>query len=160
MKYKIRQKIFSLGDNFTVKNEYDEDILTVAGKIFSLGNKLKIYDLHDNELFYIEQRLFKLLPEYFIYKEGSEVAHLKKEFSFFKPKININSYFGTFSIEGDVIHHNFFISQDGIQVAEVSKKLFSFTDDYTLELFIDNNTDFLITLVIVIDQILHDNNNN
>lgn len=160
MEYKIRQKIFSFGDNFTVNNSNDEPVLVVEGKVFSIGNKLKILDLNMNELFYIEQKIFKLLPEYNIYQNGNVVAHLKKEFSFLKSKIKISSQYGNFSIEGNLIQHNFVVRKDGEVVAEVVKKLMSFTDFYTLNLKNEENRDFMITLVIVIDQILHDNEGN
>jgi len=160
MKYNIKQQVFSFGDNFTIKNEYDEPVLIVKGKAFSLADKLSIFDLHMNELFYIEQKAFTLLPEYFIYQNNEEIAHLKKEFSFFKPKINIRSNYGSFSIDGDINNHNFTVKQDGISVAAINKKFFSLGDYYTLELFVNKNIDFLITLVIIIDQMLQDGNNN
>lgn len=160
MNFKIRQKIFSFGDNFTVSNEYGEPILIVKGKVFSLGDKLRIYDPDMNEMFYIEQKIFRLLPEYRIYQGGREVAFLKKEFTFFKPKINIQSSYGNFYIEGNIIQHNFTIYSGSQVVATVSKKFLSFTDEYNLEVLDEKNASFLITLVIVIDQILHDSNNN
>lgn len=160
MNFKIRQKIFSFGDNFTVSNEYGEPILVVKGKVFSLGDKLRIYDPNMNEMYYIEQKLFRLLPEYRIYENGSEVAFLKKEFTLFKPRININSKYGNFSIEGNILQHNFTVYNGSQVVATVSKKFLSFTDEYNLEVLDERNVSFLITLVIVIDQILHDSNNN
>jgi uncharacterized protein YxjI len=160
MNFKIRQKIFSFGDNFTVSNEYGEPILIVKGKVFSLGDKLRIYDPDMNEMFYIEQKIFRFLPEYRIYQGGSEVAFLKKEFTFFKPKINIQSRYGNFCIEGSILQHNFTIYNSSQVVATVSKKFLSLTDEYNLEVLDEKNASFLITLVIVIDQILHDSNNN
>ena len=31
MKYLIRQKIFAFGDNFVIKNEFDQDAFVVSG---------------------------------------------------------------------------------------------------------------------------------
>jgi uncharacterized protein YxjI len=158
MNFKIRQKIFSLGDNFTVSNEQGQPILVVKGQVFALGDKLRIYDPNMNEMYYIEQKLLRLLPEYRIYQAGKEVAFLKKEFTFFKPKINIESCYGNFTIEGSIFQHNFTIYNGSQVVATVSKEFLSFTDEYYLEVLDEKNVSFLITLVIVIDQILHDGN--
>jgi len=43
-------------------------------------------------------------------------------------------------------------------VAAVSKKWFSWTDTYGIDIFYDDNQDFIIALVIIIDQSIHDNN--
>jgi len=159
MKYKIRQKIFSLGDNFVIKNELDEPELIVQSKLLTLGNKLTIYDRFNNELFYVEESILRLLAEYRIYQDGNEVAFVKKKFSLFRPQIDINSQYGNFTIDGDFLAYNFSINQDGIPVAKITKKVFSFTDEYLLDILVNDNVDFLITLVIVVDQILHDRKN-
>lgn len=159
MKVYIKQKIFSIGDKFTVKNEYDEPVISVVGKVFSLGNKLHIYDRNQNEIFYVEQALFRFLPEYKIYQNGMQVAFLKKEFTLFNSKINITSSFGDFRIEGDIFSYNFNLYQSNELVGVVSKKILSFTDSYVLDVIKTANIEFLVTLVIVIDQILHDRDN-
>lgn len=160
MRYQIRQKIFSFGDNFTIKNEYEEPQLIVRGKIFSFGDKLTLEDLNGNELFYIEQKVFKFLPEYHIFQNGSEVAMIKKEFTFFKPRFYIESDFGSFDIEGDVFGHNFEVLKNGRFVAAVNKAWFAFSDTYGVDIDDGENQAFMLALVIVIDQVIHDNKNN
>lgn len=160
MRLEIRQKIFSFGDDFVVRDMMDNPIIVVKGKVFSFGDKLRIYDMSGNELFYIEQKLFKLLPQYTIYQNGSDIATLKREFTFFKPRINIQSVFGDFTIEGKIMQHNFTIYKGNQAVATVNKKYISFSDTYTVDIDDNENIPFITTLVIVIDQMLHDNNGN
>ena len=159
MRVNIKQKVFSFGDKFSVNAEDGTPIIYVEGKVFSVGNKLKVLDTQGAELFYIEQKLFKFLPEYSILSNGEEVAHLKKEFSWLKPKLNITSTYGNFRIEGNVLGYNFNIFKDGNLAGTVSKKFVAFSDSYTLDIFENENIPFLITLTIIIDQILHDNDN-
>jgi len=83
MKYKIRQRIFSFGDNFVIKNEFDEDKYIVQGRVFALGDKLKLLDINGNELINIQQKLFKLLPEYYLFSGGEQLARIKKAFTLF-----------------------------------------------------------------------------
>lgn len=160
MVYKIRQKIFSFGDNFAIKNEYDEDCFIVKGKVFALGDKLKIEDLEGNEIIYIEQKIFKLLPEYNIYCEGKHLARIKKEFTFFKPRFVIESTMGNYTMEGNILSHNFEIHKGDKTVATVNKKWFAFADTYGADIADDEDQPFMLALVIVIDQVLHDNNHN
>jgi uncharacterized protein YxjI len=156
MRYKIRQRIFSLGDSFTIRDEYDNDRYEVQGKVFSFGDKLKIFDLAGNELVYIEQELFHMFPTYNIYLEGGHAASVKKEFSFFRPSFLIESSMGSYTIDGDIFSHEFEILKDGRRVAYVSKGWFSFSDTYGAEIEGSENQAFMLAMVIVIDQILYD----
>ncbi|KPU45889.1 hypothetical protein OXPF_03570 [Oxobacter pfennigii] len=159
MKYLIRQKIFSIGDNFTIKDEMENDKFIVKGKVFALGDKLRIYDTSENEVSYIEQKLFKFLPEYNIYLYGKHCATVKKKFTFLTHKFDIDSSMGEYKVEGDFFGFEFNITKDGNVVASVSKKFFSFSDTYGVDIDDDENHGFLLALVIVIDQVIHDNKN-
>lgn len=158
MKYLIRQRIFSLGDNFTIQNEYGEGCFRVYGKIFSLGNKLRLTDMQDQELYYIEQKLFRFLPEYTIYQNGTPVAQVKKNFALFRPSFDITSVFGNYNIDGNFFAYDFSIFKDGSPVALVSKKWFSFSDTYGVSIADNEDAAFLLALVIVLDQVYHDGN--
>ncbi|SHH91068.1 LURP-one-related/scramblase family protein [Clostridium grantii] len=160
MRYNIKQKIFSFGDNFYVKDDRDNNIFKIQGKVFALGDKLKLCDMQGKELIYIQQKLFKLLPEYNLFRNDVLIAKVKKELSFFKPKFVIESMMGNYRIEGEIFSHNFSVTKAGRTVAVVNKKWISFSDTYGVE--IDDNEDqaFMVSLVIVIDQVIHDNNSN
>lgn len=159
MKYEIKQKIFSFGDNFTIKNQHDEDQYIVEGKVFSIGDKLKIKDLEGNELLYIEQEIFRFLPEYNIYRGETHLANVKKEFAFFRHEFTIDSEVGDYTLEGDFFGHDFQLLRDGEVIANINKEWFSFSDTYIAE--IDDKVDqaFTLALVIVVDQVIHDNKN-
>lgn len=160
MRYLVRQKIFAFNDSFNITDENNRTIYRIEGRVFSLGNKLNIYDMEGNNRIYIEQKLFKFLPQYEIYEDGRLVANIKKQFTFFKTKFDIDSNYGKFTVEGDVFAYNFSILRDGKIIAFVNKKLISFSDTYSVEVLEGEKDDFILALVIVIDQILHDNNHN
>ena len=155
----IREKVFSFGDNFTIKDIDGYHAYKVKGQVFSLGNKLRLYTMDDRELVYIEQKLFKFLPEYLIYENNNIAAVLKKEFSFFKPKLRIESSYGDFYIEGNIFAYNFTIFKNGMPVARVYKKALSMTDTYEVDISDNESYPFILSLVIVIDQIFHDDKN-
>ena len=156
MRYKIRQRIFSFGDSFTIKDQNDNDRFEVQGKVFSIGNKLKIFDMTGNELVYIEQEMFHMFPTYNIYINGSPAACVKKELSFFKPSFTIESNQGNYTIDGDIFSHEFEILKGDLRAAYVSKGWFSFSDSYGAEISESENQAFMLALIIVIDQILFD----
>jgi uncharacterized protein YxjI len=159
MKFYIREKIFSIGDKFSIKDVSGSDVFNVEGRIFSMGNKLRIYDMFNNEIVYIEQKLFKLLPEYNIYLDGKYAAKVKKEFTFFSNRFDIDSIMGNFDIEGDFFAHDFSIMKNGSTVAVINKKWVSWGDTYEINIDEQENYAFILAMVIVIDQVLHDNKN-
>lgn len=160
MEYKIRQKIFSFGDKFTIKDMNDNDIYYVQGKVFTIGNKLSIFDLQNRELVYIEQRLFRFLPEYHIYMNKAHVAMVKSQFSFFRQKLYIQSDLGRFDVDGSVFAYDFNVRKDGRIVATVTKKFFSLSDTYHVSVDDGEDQVLMLALVIVLDQIYHDGDHN
>lgn len=159
MRYVIRQKFFSFGDRFSIKDETGNDIFLVQQQLLSFGKKLRIYDLAENELCYIEQQVFRFMPEYNIYIAGELVATLKKKFAFFRHDFDIYSTGGDYFINGDFWAHEFEIGRNGQIIARISKEFFSFTDTYGVE--IDDRYDQVSTLAlaIVIDMVCHDQHN-
>ncbi len=160
MKYIIKERIFTLTDKFIIEDEEGYPRYEVVGKLLSLGNKLCIYDLDGEELVYIEQKLLKLLPEYNIYQKGHLVGKVKKEFTFFKPSFVIESSYGNFTLQGDILHHDFDILKDGRSVAWINKRWLSFSDTYSVEISDLVDQAFILAIVIVLDQIFYDGNNN
>ncbi|HHU77645.1 MAG: LURP-one-related/scramblase family protein [Caldicoprobacterales bacterium] len=160
MRYAVRQKIFSLRDSFTIKDEAGNDRYMVKGKLFSLGDKLRLYDMNGMELAYIEQKLFRLLPEYNIYYSGQLYATVKREFSLFRPKFRIYSARAEYRAEGNVWGMDFSILRNGSPVAHISKRWFAWADTYGVDISEQEDPVFILALVIVIDQVLHDQNHN
>lgn len=159
LRFIIRQKIFSFADRFNITDGAGTPKYQVEGKFFTIGKKLNIYDMDGNHLIYIEQEIFRFLPEYYLYQNDEVVAKVKKEFTFFKPKINIESIYGDFTIDGSVFGYDFTVIKDGKVVARINKEFLSFSDTYGVEIYSDNEA-FLLALVIVLDQVFHDNTNN
>lgn len=157
MRFQVREKVFSFGDDFTIKDATGNDYFIVKGKVFSLGDKLRLYNMAGQELFYIEQKLMRLLPEYTIYGGGRPVATVKKKISFFGSKFMIDSEYGSYDIEGQPFNYSFEVNKNGGRVATVSKQFFSFSDTYGVDVSDQEDYGFILALVIVIDQIIHDN---
>jgi yxjI len=50
MKLYIKQKVFTIKDKFTVKDEAGNDKYFVEGKLLSLGKKFYIYNMEKEEV--------------------------------------------------------------------------------------------------------------
>lgn len=155
----IRQKLFSIGDKYSVFDQTGEPVYHVEGEIFTLGAKIHLYDLAGNELFYIQQKLFRFLPEYEIYRGEVLCAVVSKKVAFFTHRLEIHSSYGNFQLEGDLLGMDFSIEADGRQIGALSKKWFTFGDSYELAVENDRDAAFFCALVIAIDNCIHNEDN-
>ena len=62
MKLYIKEKVFTWGDKFTVKDERGNDRYIVEGEVFTWGKKLHVYDMDGNEAAFIKQEVWRFLP--------------------------------------------------------------------------------------------------
>src|SRR6267143_2972065 len=91
MRYILKQKLFSLGGAFYIKDDQGQDVFLVEGKVFSFGHQLSFQDMAGNELAYIRQKLLSWGPTYEIYRDDQLFAVVKKElFHFFKHVFSVD----------------------------------------------------------------------
>lgn len=161
MRFYIKQKVFSFGDKYIIKNENGDDVFWVNGKVFTISPKFHLMDMANNEHAYIEKDFFSfLMPKYNISRNGQLIASIKKNFTFLKSSFDVLSSYGSYIINGQFMSMDFTITHNGIPAAHITKKWFSWGDSYEID--INNNEDqtLLLSMVIIIDNCLHNENNN
>lgn len=146
MKLYIKQKIFSWKDRFTVYDEAGNDKYYVEGEFFTLGKKLHVYNLQGTEVAFIEQKVFSFLPRYFVYTNGTQVAEIVKQFSFFRPKYTIEGL--GWEIDGNFWQHDYVITQNGNPIVSIMKEWMTWGDCY--ELNIADAKDEIVSLAVVL----------
>ena len=146
MKLYIKEKVFSWGDKFTVKDEYGNDKYIVDGEVFTWGKKLHVYDMAGNEAAFIKQEVWSFLPRFYVFCGGQQVAEIKKEFTFLFPKYSIEGL--GWEIDGSFLAHEYEITQRGRSIVTISKEWMTWGDSY--ELNIANPADEILALAVVI----------
>lgn len=146
MKLYIKEKVFSWGDKFTVKDERGYDKYVVEGEVFTWGKKLHIYDMTGREVAFIKQEVWSFLPRYYVFCGGQQVAEIKKEFTFLFPKYSIAGL--GWEIDGSFLAHEYEITQRGRSIVTISKEWMTWGDSY--ELNIANPADEILALAVVI----------
>jgi len=157
MRYIMRQKLFSWGDDFFIKDENGRDVFFVDGKVFTLGDQLSFQDLTGKELVSIQQRLLAWGPTYEIYRDGQLYAVVKKElFTFFKCKFTIDTPgVDDLEAEGDFLDHEYEFNLDGRPVAAVSKQWFAWSDTYGVDIADGEDDILILASTVVIDMACH-----
>ena len=146
MKLYIKEKVFTWGDQFTVKDERGNDKYVVEGEVFSWGKKLHVYDMTGREVAAIRQEVWSFLPRYYVFCGDRQVAEIKKEFTFFFPKYRIDGL--GWEIDGSFMAHEYEITQSGRTIVSISKEWMTWGDSY--ELNITNSSDEIVALAVVL----------
>ena len=146
MKLYIKEKVFTWGDQFTVKDERGNDKYVVEGEVFSWGKKLHVYDMTGREVAAIRQDVWSFLPRYYVFCGDRQVAEIKKEFTFFFPKYRIDGL--GWEIDGSFMAHEYEITQSGRTIVSISKEWMTWGDSY--ELNITNPSDEIVALAVVL----------
>ena len=158
MRYVLRQKILSFGDDFTIRDEAGNDVFVVDGKAFSIGDQLAFRDAAGRELAFIKQKVFNWSPTYEIWRGGQLAAVVKRElFSFIHHRFTVDVP-GPDDLEakGDLMDHEYELRRGDRVVAVVSKRWFSWTDTYGVDVADGEDDVLVLASVVVIDLCMHD----
>lgn len=161
MRYAIKEKYWSWGDTYYVYDENREPVFQVVGQPFSWGSNLSFQDTAGQELAQIRQTLLSWKPRFQILREGVQFAEVIKEFSWFSKSFTLdvpgpNDY----TISGEFWQHRYQFARAGRAVAQITKKMWSWTDTYGIEIVDGEDDVAILCSAIVIDQVLHDDKNN
>lgn len=156
MKLYIKQKVFSWGAKFNITDENGDKRYEVQGEVFTLGRKLHVYDMTGEEVAFISQKLLSIMPRFYVYVNGERIAEIVKEFTFLKPRYDI---FGPgWTVEGDLLAHDYSIVEQGREIAGVHKIWMSWGDSFELNIYDTDDEVGLIAVILAIDAVMDTNN--
>ncbi|MFL5479105.1 MAG: LURP-one-related/scramblase family protein [Gemmatimonadaceae bacterium] len=160
MRYVMSQKLFSLADSFSIKDENEKDVYLVKGKLFSFGDKLSFQDTEGNELVFIDQRLLNWGPTYELWRGADLLAVVKRElFSFIHHRFTVDVPGpDDLEAEGNFLDREYTFTRGDRVVATVSKKWFSWTDTYGIDVADGEDTVLILASAVVVDMVCHGDN--
>jgi uncharacterized protein YxjI len=158
MRYLLKQDLISFGDDFTIKDDQGNAVFKVDGKAFTLlREKLAFEDMQGQELAFIRERIIALTPSYEILRGGEVAAVVKKDL--------INLFRCGFTVDvpgpddleaqGSLLEHEYTFTRGSRKVATVSKRWFSFTDTYGVEVEQGEDPVLILASTVIIDMICH-----
>jgi uncharacterized protein YxjI len=147
----IKQKVFSLGGKFTVKNQQEEDVYYVEGSFMQIPKTFSVMNTRRDEVALITKKVFSFLPTFFVEMNGREVLTIKKEFSFFKARYTIDA--AGIEVHGSWWDMDFQVLRNGEVVGRVSKEWFTWGDSYKILIENEELEALVIALVVAIDYV-------
>jgi uncharacterized protein YxjI len=162
VRYLLRERILSWGDDFTITDADGHGAFHVDGRVFSFGDKLSFKDRHGNEVALIDQKLLSIGPQYEIIRGGKVVAVVKKHlFSVLRARFTVDVP-GPDDLEarGNFLDHEYTFERGGHDVAHVSKKWLSLSDSYAVDVNEGEDDVLILASAVVIDLVSHPDQKN
>lgn len=153
-KYRMREKLFSIGDDFWVENEAGERAFKVNGKALRIRDTLVLEDPSGAELFTVQEKKLHVHDTMDIGRGGQTVARVKKALiTPLRDRFSIEVEGGDdLEAKGNIVDHEYKIEKGGHQVAEVSKRWFRVRDTYGIEIAPGQEDALILAATVCIDQ--------
>jgi len=158
-RYKIRQKLVSIGDDFWIENDKGKKVFKVDGKVLRIRKTLVFEDTNGRKLCQIQERLLTIKDTMVITDaDGGQMAAVKKALiAPLRDRWHVTIRGGPdLNVQGNILDHEYSIKQGLRKVAEVSKKWFRVTDTYGVDVEDDQNHILILALAVVIDIMAHE----
>lgn len=157
VRYQMRQKMFSIGDDFWIEDDGGDKVFKVNGKALRVRETLAFEDRDGNELLKIQSKMITLRDKMKIERGGETVATLHKKLIGFRDRYTIDlEAGGELHAKGNFVDHEYEISRDGDTVATVSKKWLRVRDTYGIEVNTDEEQALILAIAACIDMISHE----
>jgi uncharacterized protein YxjI len=153
-RYRMREKVFAIGDDFWIETEDGERAFKVDGKALRIRSTFILETAGGEELFKIQEKKLHIRDTMEIERGGDTVATIKK--ALITPlrdrfAIDIEGA-GELSAKGNIVDHEYEIERDGDKIAEVSKRWFRVRDTYGIEIAPGENDALILAATVCIDE--------
>ena len=150
----IKQKVFSLSEKFTIKDQQENDVYYVEGSFMKIPKTFTIMNTTRDEVALVTKKVLSFLPKFFVEVNGREVLTIKKEFSFFKARYTIDS--ADIEVHGNWWDMDFQVLQQGEVIGQVNKEWFTWGDSYKVQIMNEEMEAIIIAFVVAIDCVKAD----
>lgn len=158
-RYRMREKLIAVGDDFWIEDEGGDRAFKVDGKALRVRDTLVFEDADGHELAKIQERKVRVRDSMEIEDPGGgRIALVKKALvNPLRDRFAVEVDDGPdLSVHGNLVDHEYEIEQDGDKVAEVSRRWFRVRDTYGVEIQPGHDDVLILAVTVCIDQMTRD----
>ncbi|HEX2207275.1 MAG TPA: LURP-one-related family protein [Longimicrobium sp.] len=157
-RYRMRQRLISLGEDFTIEDAQGRPAFRVDGKVMRIRETFEITDLQGREVVTVREKKIAIRDSMKILRGGETIATVRKALiSPFRDRFGVEVAGGEdLRVKGDILDHAYEIRRGGRTVAEVSKKWFTLTDTYGIDVAEGEDEGLILGVVVALDEMAHD----
>jgi uncharacterized protein YxjI len=158
MQYQMREKIFSIGDDYWIENSRGERVFKVDGKALRIRQTAIIEDVDGAELCKVQEKELRLRDTMEIERNDHTLATVKKALiQPLRQRYSVDVRDGDdLDVHGNIVDHEYTIERDGDKVAEVSKRWFRVRETYGIEILPGQDDALILAVTVCLDRMSHD----
>jgi uncharacterized protein YxjI len=151
-RYRMQEKLLSIGDDYWVEDESGQRVFKVDGKAVRLRDTFVLEDASGNEVAKIQERKLSVRDTMKI-EMDSVSATVHKAVVGIRDRYKIDVDGGAdLSAHGNVVDHEYEIERDGDTVATVSKRWFRVRDTYGVEIAPEQDDALILAITVCMDS--------
>ena len=157
-RYQMRQRMFSIGDDFFIEDDQGRRAFKVDGKALRVRSTLKFEDANGRELYKIQEKLARVRDSMTIERaDGGAAAKVHNALiTPLRDRWTIDVPGGEdMATKGNIVQHEYRIEQGRNTVATVSKKWFRVRDSYGVDIAPGQDDALILAITVVIDMMAH-----
>ena len=155
-RYRMRQRLLSIGDDYWIEHEDGSRAFRVDGKALRLRKTLVLEDAAGREVAKLQERKLSVRDRMEIERDGRSIATVKKALVGFRDRFAIHVEGGEdLAAKGNLLDHEYEIERDGDTVATVSKRWFAVRDSYGVAIAPGEDDALLLAVTVCIDALSH-----
>jgi uncharacterized protein YxjI len=153
-RYRMREKLFAIGDDFWIDTEDDRHAFKVNGKALRIRKTFILENASGDELIKIQEKKLSVRDKMELEHDGEHLATIKKALiSPLRDRFAIELSDGReLSAKGNIVDHEYKIERDGDKLAEISKRWFRIRDTYGIEIAPGEDDALILAATICIDE--------
>ena len=154
MKYLMREKLASIGDDSWVEDESGARVYKVDGKAFRMRDTFVLQDMTGAEVAKIQERKLHMRDTMAIERDGEKIAEVHKRLVGIRDRLKVDlEAGGEWTIKGSFTDHEYEIERDGDTVAKVSKKWFRVRDTYGVDVAPDHDDALVLAVTVAVESL-------
>ena len=154
VRFLMREKLLSIGDDFWIENEAGERAYKVDGKAVRVRQTFVLEDASGGEVARIQERKLSVRDKVAIERDGDTVATIHKALVGIRDRFSIDVEDGDdMKAHGNVVDHEYEIERDGDTVATISKKWFRVRDAYGVDIAAGEDAPLILSITVAIDSL-------
>jgi uncharacterized protein YxjI len=153
-RFRMREKLLSIGDDFWIEDEAGNRAYRVDGKAARLRKTILLKDASGREVAKIQERKLSVRDKMAIERDGETIATVRKALVGIRDRFAIDVEGGEgLKAHGNIVDHEYEIERDGETIARVSKKWFRVRDTYGVELRPGADEGMLLAAVVALEAL-------
>jgi uncharacterized protein YxjI len=159
VKYRMRQKLLSIGDDYWIEDESGQRAYKVDGKALRIRDTLVLEDAGGREVAKIQEKMLRIKDAMAIEDgNGDRIAMVKKALiTPLRERWHVEVENGSdLDVKGNIVDHEYEFEDDGHRVASVSKKWFRVADTYGVEIEPGVDPVVVLAATVALDMMAHE----